>query len=142
MRHMGVLLGLLLVMGQSGTALANDCPPGTVLKKIGEVATANGTTSPTYGVDAVWGSGAKVRATVVGCGGTACASTLYDSDATGASPLGVNAGETDDADVKAEPGCDANRTCWQEYDPPLQFDTGITFHDDGNVSAFLAYYCG
>ena len=131
-----VVLSLLLV-GQVSAWASQDCPPGTFLRKIGSVVTANDTTGASVGVDAVTDTAAEVRAVRVSCGSTACVAGLYDSDAGD----GLEAGETDNADVLDEPGAIANSSSWTYYEPPLKFDTGVTFRDDGNVSALILYGC-
>ena len=129
-----LVLGLLCI-GQ-GMAWA-DCPPGTKTKVIGTVATANDTTGDDTGAREITQQGHDVRRINVTCGSTACVATLYDSDASD----GSLRGDTDDADVKAEPGCPANQGCSQDFDPPLQFTEGVTFSDDANVGSVLLYEC-
>ena len=130
-----IVLGLLLI-GQ-GVVWADDntpCPPGSFTRVIGAVSTGNDTTGTDAGVHNIREQGGDVRRITVGCAGTACVATLYDSD-------GTAVGDTDAADVKAEPGCPANQACNLDFDPPLQFTEGITFHDDGNVNSTILYEC-
>lgn len=133
MRYL-IVLGLLFI-GQ-GVAWA-ECPPGTFTKVIGEVSTANDTTGADTGAHTITEQGHNVTRVNVTCGGTACVATLYDSDASD----GSLSGDTDNADVKAEPGCPASQGCNQDFDPPLQFTEGITFGDDNNVGSVLLYEC-
>lgn len=132
-----VLVLTLLLMGQVTGWAAQDCPPGTFLRKVGTVVTANDTTGNSVGVDSITDTAPEVRAVRVTCGGTACAAGLYDSD----SGDGLEAGETDTVDVVDEPGAPASESRWYPYDPPLKFDTGVTFRDDGNVAAVILYTC-
>ena len=138
MKTLWIVLPLLLMGARVGWAEAEvDCPPGTYLKKIGTVSTANDTTGIAVGAHSISSQGHNVRAARVSCGSTACVATLYDTD-LGTSP---NAGETANANVVDEPGAIASSSGWTWYDPPLTFSTGIGFSDDGNVNAVLLYEC-
>ena len=126
------VIGIGLCVAGQGMAWAAECPPGTTLQVIGGVRT--GVADLTQNIST---GGHLVRATRVSCGPAACVATVYDSDGTNRDAGSVNI----DANVKEEPGAPANESRWTTYDPPLTFTEGISFHDDGNVGAFLAYEC-
>ena len=122
------LIVLTLILGGfGGVAFADDCPPGTGLRKIGTVAsTASADT-------ALSTAGAKIRASRVACTTTACRATLYDSDTL--SDRLVNANIID------EPGAAASTAAWTEYDPPILAVEGITARLDANATGVLVFEC-
>lgn len=122
-----IMVVTLLLMGAGGV-WAGECPPGTTLKVIGSAQTGDASVSTT---------GHLVRASRVTCAGTACVAGMYDTDAL----IDIVDGASGNALVKDEPGAAASTSTWTEYDPPLSFSEGITFVDDDNVNAFLAYEC-
>ena len=122
-----ILVLTLCLVGQ-GVAWA-ECPPGSRTRLIGSVQTANGG----IGATSITGTGHDVSRVTVACAGTACVATLYDSDTDGTNNV--------DARVRSEPGSPASTSTTYDWDPPLFFEEGISFHDDGNVNAILAYEC-
>lgn len=114
---------LFLLLISAGTSWAADCPVGTQLKVIGTVQTASANITTT---------GHQVRASRIACAGTACVGGLYNGD---------DLYNATNALAKDHAGAPANTSNWTEYDPPLDFDDGITFVDDGNVNAIFVYEC-
>lgn len=131
MRKVLIVLGLLLV-GQAGSAWADDandnqaCPNGTYLKVIGTATTTTGAVN-------LGTTGHLIRASRIACGGTACVSTVYDTD--------NNPGDNSDDDIVDEPGSPANTATWTYYNPPLTVAQGLTVHNDANVNGVLFYEC-
>ncbi len=118
----GVLIAVVGLGLLASNVWAADCPPGTFLKHIGSVATVSGVVSTT---------GHKVRASRIACG-SACVGGVHNADTGVASS---------NATINDEPGAPANTSIWTEYDPPLDFNEGIYFQDDGNVNALLLFEC-
>lgn len=135
-----LMVALLLVSGvaSSTRAFADEsdiisgiCPRGTLLQVVGSFQTAGAD------VTSIRASGAKVIASRVACGGTACTATLYDSAAVPTSNTTV----VTDPNVRDEPGAPANESRWTAYSPPLDFKNGVAFHDDSNVLGIGLYEC-
>ena len=131
-----VVLTLLLV-GQR--AWAAECPPGSELGLIGSIAVGAAGSDSAGQTDLVIGSGALVRKITQTCGGTACVGTGYDADSNSDATT-VGTGYVN-ATVKAEPGAPANESRTLDFDPPLKFNNGISFHNTAAANVTLVYGC-
>ena len=127
-----ILMGMamLLSLGVSGQAFA-DRPseiPGTYrLRQVGTTQTGDGTI--------VSGRGTKVAMVIVACNGTACTATLADTTAPGLA--GDYGGDTV---VRLEAGGGATQPGVLDLtESPINFDNGIIFNDDGNVTGVSVY---
>lgn len=137
MTSLRIVLALSLALVGGGVVWAADyegCPPGQVLKKVGNVTTADTSTLTVSG-------GSDVRLIALTCTSTACTATLRDLNATPAS----SGTDFVAADTVIEPGAAASATVLVPqsgfFNPPLRFNTGIVYTGDGNVAAIGVYSC-